>query len=135
MSRVIRAAVAQEVGQSLRELGIRLQRMKDNYVGESLENERESIANVLSIQLSRLEQLIESCREARNSYPNYPSLRKAIADAGDVCYDLRMTLLGLRAALGVDNDHSIAVELLKIGQQIKSLSFVAPSREKAKEVG
>jgi hypothetical protein len=133
MTRIVRAQVAQEVGQSLRDLGLRIQKLEANYTGEALDRERDSIANTLGHQLSRLDQLVESCRQARNSYPNYPALRRAITEAGDVCYDIKMTLTGIRAAFGVDNDSSIAIELLRLGQQLKTLAFVAPSREKSVE--
>lgn len=131
MARIVRAQVALEVGQSLRDLSGRVRKLSE-FTGEAHTMQLISIRNSLHIQVSRLDSLIESCRQARNSYPNYPSLRRAITIAGDQAYEIKNQLELLQSSfVGAPEE---AVTLLRLGQELRLLSFVAPDRSSKEAV-
>lgn len=127
MPRIVRGQVALEVGDRLRDLGRKLLNI-DQYSGDARESQLSSIAGALQGEIGRMDLIIRSCRGAKNSYPNYPALRKVIADAGDEVYDIQQETQALLDVLRSDT-HEAGVSLLTLGQKVKLVSFVPPSRE------
>lgn len=125
MPRIVRGQVAQEVGDRLQELGRKASKL-DQYRGDALAFQIELILSAINSERHRLATLLRSCRAAKNSYPNYPALRRAIGEAGDRVYEIADQLEGAEDALREGKWLDASARLLRLGQEIKLVSFVPP---------
>ena len=128
--RINRAAVTLEIGETLRELAKRLTKI-DQFSGDALSTELRQITLTISPLFARLQRVIDNCRAAGGSYPNYPAVRRAIQEGGDKVYDLRNQLGEVHSDLtqiiqagDIENlDTSVIQRLARIGQQLKLVQF------------
>jgi len=130
MPRIVRGQLALEIGERLRELGIKTHALP-NYSNEAFELQHRVIISALHGELHRFDTLVKSCRAAKNSYPNYPALRKVLAEAGEQCYNIKelVEVIILEMNDGVDDWTRLGNRLLDIGQQLRLVSFVPPEKE------
>lgn len=136
--RINRDAITQEVGESIKEIARRLAKL-DEYSGEARSRELRSIQLQLGPLAQRLQVVIDNCRAAGGSYPNYPTLRKAIAEGGDKVYELREGLYAITSTFThqmhetPELDFSGFVpQFAKLGQSLKLVQFAPPLPEEAK---
>lgn len=131
--RINRAAQTLEVGEAIREIARRLGSI-DQFAGDARVRELRQIQMQLSPLSSRLKVVIDNCRAAGGSYPNYPAVRKAIQDGGEQVYTLRVEFEEAIAAFGSaitsdpyeDNFSRFIPLFAKIGQQLKLVQFAPP---------
>jgi hypothetical protein len=129
MSRLVRGQVALEVGERLTDIGKKILKLHE-YSGDALASQLSSIDSALGGELGRLEQLIKSCRGAKQSYPNYPLLRKTIADAGDAVYEIKATVEDIRGNVQMDGDWQVnGGRLLVLATELKQINFVPPEKQ------
>lgn len=134
MPRIVRAQLAQEIGERLQEAGKKVGAL-NQYSGDALEGQIMMINTILASQVNRLDTLVRSCRSGKNSYPNYPALRLAIGDAGDEVYEIqgnvKECLSLLNSSEGPNSHGYISENLLILGQKLRLVSFVPPERKEA----
>lgn len=126
MPRVVRGQLALDTGDRLRNLADKILHLHE-YSGEALEVQLRTTDVAFRSALSNLDSIIRSCRTAKNSYPNYPALRTALAEAGDVVYNIRQAVEELRSQLGdVDLHSAIGKRLIEVSQDLRLVQFVPP---------
>lgn len=133
MPRVVRGQLALETGERLRDLATKILHLHE-YSGDALGTQLQIIDTAFGAQLQALDVIVRSCRMAKNSYPNYPALRSALAEAGEVVYGIREDVGSLRMEL---REYEMALptnighKLLEISQQLRLVQFVPPEGGKA----
>lgn len=132
MPRINRSSVTLEVGESLRDLAKRLASL-DDYSGDARLRELTQVRNSLPPLSARLQQVINNCRSAGGSYPNYPAVRKAITEGGDAVYEQKLALDTIAATFfqSIDSDPNLSFqgfvsEFAKVGQELKLIQFAPP---------
>jgi hypothetical protein len=127
--RIVRGQVALEVGDKLKDIGAKILRLHE-YSGEALESQLGVINASIGSALNQIDVLLRSCRAAKNSYPNYPALRKVIADAADKVYEMQEKINELQASLNSDASFPhIGSEFMIVGQDLRTLPFVVEQRK------
>lgn len=134
--RIVRGQLALDVGDRLKDLGAKVLLLHE-YSGEALRGQLRSVETGIDAQLNHLETLVKSCRVAKNSYPNFPALRRAIALGGDECYEIQQEVLEAKYSL-VAAAHGGAVQLpligrklVELGQRLRMVHFVPPESKPA----
>lgn len=134
MTKIIRGQVALEAGERLRELGLRISKLGD-YSGDALEQQIKTISTGLSSAIAQMDQIIRSCRGAKNSYASFPAVRQAIADAGDAVYEIKGDVEGTQNGLGFNNDpelwSALSASLVEAGQRLRLVQFVPPEKKES----
>ena len=132
MPRIVRGQLALEIGDRLKDAGTKVHAF-DQYRGEALEGQKRMVLSLLAAELGRLETLLRSCRSAKNSYGNYPALRRVLAEAGDRVYDLTDVVTIIYGELSDDADDwtRLGNRLLETGQSLRLVAFVP--QEKTEE--
>ncbi len=126
MAKIHRAEVAFATGQRLKEIGAKLLRPNPPLEAATL---------ALGACVISLNQLTDSLRTARNSYPNYPSLRKQLAIASDEIFTITEQVEVILAAVQQGTaDNSVTVtgwgsELISLGQKLRLVQFVPSAKE------
>jgi hypothetical protein len=129
--RIVRGQLALDTGDRLRELGGRVLKLHE-YSGEALDQQLRTISTGLAAQLGQLETLVKSCRAGKNSYPNYPALRAAIGDAGDLVYEIQAEVGEVQSALNMEGDWTkLGNDLLLLATRLRMVQFVPPESTKA----
>lgn len=130
--RLNRSAVTLEVGENLRDIAKRLDKIGE-YSGDARLRELRNILNSLPPLSSRLQQVITNCRAASGSYPNYPAVRRAILDGGEAVYiqkqslDTIVTDFTHHIEYYPETDFSSHVnQLMLVGQNLKLIQFAPP---------
>jgi hypothetical protein len=128
--KVVRGQLALETGDRLQELGKHLLKLHE-FNGDALEVRRATIITALNSQAERLLTLLRSCRAAKNSYPNYPALRKVLTNAGEQVYELSERLSNTISEFSLGGADAVTTghDLLTLGQELKLIEFVLPTNE------
>lgn len=128
MPKINRAQLAFDTGQRLKDAGIAL---------ATPSTKLPSITASIGSCLISLNQLTDSLRTARNSYPNYPSLRAVLAEASDEIFAIAEKLEIIHEALKqACRDPSVSpegwsTELISLGQKLRLVQFVPKQKETA----
>lgn len=130
--RINRDALTQEVGESLRVIAKRLAKL-DDYSGDARVRELRSIQLQLPPLSARLQVVIDNCRAAGGSYPNYPTLRRSIQAGGERVYELREELHAITATFTNQMNETPELDFsgyiasfAKVGQSLKLVQFAPP---------
>lgn len=136
--RINRDAITQEVGEAIKEIARRLAKL-DEYSGEARQRELRSIQLQFGPLAQRLQVVIDNCRAAGGSYPNYPTLRRAISEGGDKVYELREELYAIASTFTNQMNETpeldftgFVSQFAKLGQNLKLVQFAPPLPEEAK---
>lgn len=136
MSRIVRGQLALDTADRLKETGAKLLRLHE-YSGDALASQLKSIDVSIAAALQGFETIIRSCRSAKNSYPNYPALRAALGDAGDVVYELADNVKECRSLLnspeGPGSIKYVGENLIALAQRLRLVSFVPPESNRQQQ--
>lgn len=129
-TRVVRGQLALDIGERLKAIGGQVLKLHE-YSGDALDQQLRSVGTGLSSQLGQLETLLKSCRSAAKGYPNFPSLRRAIAEGGDKVYEIMQQVQEVQYKINDGDWQFRGQELIHLGQELRLVEFVPPDQKPA----